>query len=72
MRLTSQFRNREVEMDRTGSSAKLRKVRPDRSYQKRTSAMRNLDGCGSLALEDGSQGVLIRPTKATKVAENQG
>jgi len=34
--------------------------------------MRILDGCGSLVLEDGSQGVLIRPTQATKVAENQG
>jgi len=34
--------------------------------------MRNLDGCGSLALEDGSQGVLIRPTKAMKVAEESG
>jgi len=34
--------------------------------------MSQLDGCGSLVLEVGSQGILIRPTKATQVAENQG
>jgi len=41
------------------------KVRLDRGYQKERSEMDQLDGCGSLALVVGSQGILIRPTKAT-------
>jgi len=39
---------------------------------KERSAMSQLDGCGSLALVVGSQGILIRPTKVTQVTENQG
>jgi len=42
---------------------KLRKARPDPSYQKRTQRWVKLDGRGSLALVVGSQGVLIRLTK---------
>jgi len=39
---------------------------------KEPSAMRILDGPGSLALEVGSQGALIRLTKVVKATENQG
>jgi len=52
------------------AKAEQSQARPE--LAKERSAMNQLDGCGSLALVVGSQGILIRPTKATQVAENQG
>jgi len=60
-----------METDRT-EAAKAEESQARPKLPKERSAMNQLDGCGSLALEVGSQGILIRPTKVTQVTENQG
>jgi len=69
----SQFRNREVETD-PPETAEAAKSEAQPELPKEFSVMRQLDGRGSLALEVGSQGVLIRPTKKMSkvIFGNQG